>query len=448
MAVSRDSRQIEKDHNIPTISIAGANVVPFGLGPHVDYTTGLPLRFAALPFPFTGQKREVYKSFIEGKDMVSGKPLMQAIVEGLTKPLTEKEKQSGPVQQSAVLPRFLKPDTEENLQRLFKDQGWTDYNPVILPTEERVQAMLKGTSHKPDELVKKGSGTFNTNRPFTVENVAVIGVMAGAKPEYMPVLLALASQVPYIDSTTSNASAVLVNGPIRKEIGMNSGIGVLGPENEANSVIGRAMNLIHFIIQGYQEGVTGFSSMSNPLRYDNLTFAENEEALPEGWKPLHVQMGYKPTDSVLTILSGWNFINSAGNTVEHYPPQNLIRDYMGILAATGSATVIMDPSVAVQLHNTQGFDTKEAFSDWLSKNVQTRAETFWGSAIAAAIMGPLGKQGLEPYATWQKVPQDSIIKQFPNAQNIRTVVAGGNTASVWFVTDFRSGRGVSIDAWR
>ena len=448
MAVSRDSRQIEKDHNIPTVSIAGANVVPFGLGPHVDYTTGLPLRFAALPFPFTGQKREVYKAFIEGKDMVSGKPLMQALVDGLTTPLTEKEQQSGPVQQAAAVPRYLSPDTEENLQRLFKDQGWTDFNPVILPTDERVQAMLKGTSHKPDEVVKKGSGTFNTNRPFTVETVAIIGVMAGARPEYMPVLLALASQVPYIDSTTSNAMAVLVNGPIRNEIGMNSGIGVLGPENEVNSVIGRAMNLFHFIIQGYQEGETGFSSMSNPLRYNNVTFAENEEALPEGWQPLHVQLGYKPTDSVITILSGWNRITSAGTTVEHYAPQNLIRDYMGILAATGSATVIMDPSVAVQLHNTQGFATKEAFGDWLSKNVETRAETYWGSAIAAAVMGPLGKQGLEPYATWQKVPQDSLIKQFPNAQNIRTVVAGGNTASVWFVTDFRAGRGVLIDDWR
>jgi hypothetical protein len=449
MAVSRDSRQIEIDHNLPTVSIAGVNVVPFGLGPHPDYTTGLPLRFAAFPFPFTGKKREDYRAMIEGQDMVSGKPMMQALVDGLTTPLTERERQSGPVQQQiAAEPRYLPPDTEENLQRLFKDKGWTDFNPVVLPTEERVQAMLKGTSRKPDEIIKKGSGTFNTNRPFTVETVAIIAVMAGAKPEYMPVLLALASQVPYIDSTTSNAMGILVNGPIRNEIGMNSGIGALGPENEANSVIGRAMNLFRFIIQGYQEGVTGFSSLSNPLRYNNLTMAENEEALPEGWKPLHVQMGFKPEDSVLTLLSGWNFINSAGNTVEHYPPQNLIRDYMGILAATGSATVIMDPSVAVQLHDTQGFATKEAFGEWLSQNVQTKAETYWGSAIAAAVMGPLGKQGLEPYATWQKIPQDSLIRQLPNPQNIRTIVTGGNTASVWFVTDFRAGRGVLIDDWR
>ena len=66
---------------------------------------------------------------------------------------------------------------------------------------------------------------------------------------------------------------------------MNSGIGALGPNTEANSVIGRAMVLIHKIIQGYQEGVTGFSSLSNPLLYNNVTIAENEEALPEGWKP-------------------------------------------------------------------------------------------------------------------------------------------------------------------
>ena len=447
MAVSRDSRQLEKDHNIPTISITGENVVSFGLGPHADYTTGLPLRFAAFPFPFTGLKRESYRSLIEGKDMVSGKPMMQALVDGLTVALTEKEKMSGPVQQSVDQPRYLT-DTEDNLQRLFKDRGFTDFNPVILPTEERVQEMLKGTSHKRDEVVKSRSGTFGTNRPFTVETVAIIGVMAGAKPEYMPVLLALASQVPYTDSTTSNASMVLVNGPIRDEIGMNSGIGVLGPENEANSVIGRAMNLFHFIIQDYQEGVTGFSSMSNPLRYNNLTLAENEEALPEGWQPFHVQQGYKPDDSVLTILSGWNFINSAGNTVQHYPPQNLIRDYMGILAATGSATILMDPSVAVQLHDVQGFDSKESLGEWLSENVQTRAETYWGSAIAAAVMGPLGKQGLEPYASWQSVSGDTMIHQLPNAQNIRTIVAGGNTASVWFVTDFRSGRGVKVDDWR
>lgn len=430
------------------MSLANKNVVSFGINAHFKYSTGMPLRWVGMPYPFTGLNKEMLKTYLEGKDNVSGKPVMEAIIDGLTRPLIAEEKRTGIPEEAAVEPRFLPPDTEDNLQRLFKERRWTDYNPFILPTEERVAAMLKGTSHRPDEVVKTGAGTFGTTRPFTVEKVAVIAVMAGAKPEYLPVILALASQVPYADSTTSNASMVLVNGPIRNEIGMNSGIGVLGPNAEANSVIGRAMVLIHKIIQGYQEGVSGFSSLSNPLLYNNVTIAENEEALPVGWEPFHVLMGHRPEESVLTILMGWNFVNCSGSVVEHYPPQFLMRDFMGVLAATGSATIIMDPSVADLLRNSQGFQTKEALGDWLSRNAEVRAGTYWANSIASGMMGPLGKQGLEPYASWRKASNDTLIKHFPNPQNIRTIVAGGRTASVWFITDFMAGRGVSIDYWR
>jgi hypothetical protein len=446
--VSRFAGTLEKQYGIPTVSLSNENIVSFGIGAHFKYTTGMPLRFVGVPYPFTGLSPEAMKTYLDGKDKVTGKPVMQAIVDCLTKPLTAEEKKTGIPAEAAPQPRFLPPDTEDNLQRLFKDKYWTDYNPVILPTEERVKAMLRSTSHKPDELVKKESGTFGTNRPFTVENVAIIAVMAGAKPEYLPVILALASQVPYMDSTTSNAIMVLVNGPIRKQIDMNSGEGALGPNAEANSVIGRAATLIHTIIQGYQEGVSGFSSLSNPLRYNNMTIAEAEEDLPEGWKPIHVQMGFKPTDSVLTIFSGWQFVNCSGSVVEHYPPQFLMRDFARVLAAMGSATLIMDPSVAYQLKNTQGFQTKEALGEWLSQNAVTSAGTYWANSIASGMMGPLGKQGLEPYASWQKVSPDTLIKHLPNPRNIRTVVVGGKTASVWFITDFMAGQGVSIDAWR
>jgi hypothetical protein len=446
--VSRFSGTLEKQYGIPTASLANENIVSFGLDAHFKYSTGMPLRYVGMPYPFTGMKKETLKTYLEGKDKVSGKPIMQAIVDCLTKPLTAEEKRTGIPPEAAPEPRFLPPDTEDNLQRLFKDKHWTDYNPIILPTEERVAAMLKGTSHKPDELVKKESGTFGTTRPFTVEKVAIIAVMAGAKPEYLPVILALSTQVPYMDSTTSNATMVLVNGPIRKQIGMNSGIGALGPNNEANSVIGRAMVLIHKTIQGYREGVTGFSSLSNPLLYNNVTIAENEEALPEGWKPIHVLMGHKPEESVLTMFMGWNFVNCSGSVVEHYAPQLLMRDFMRVLAATGAATIIMDPSVATLLKNSQGFQTKEALADWLSQNAETTAGTYWANSIASGMMGPLGKQGLEPYASWRKASNNTLIKHFPNPRNIRTIVVGGSTASVWFITDFMAGQGVSIDAWR
>ena len=446
--MSRFCGNLEKQYGIPTVSLANENVVSFGINAHFKYSTGMPLRFVGMPYPFTGLNQEMLKTYLQGKDNVSGKPVMQAIVDAMTVPRSENEKVTGVPTEAISEPRLLPPDTEENLQRLFKDRHWTDYNPIILPTDERVAAMLKGTSHKPDEVVKTASGTFGTTRPFTVERVAIIAVMAGAKPEFLPTILALASQVPYMDSTTSNASMVLINGPVRNEIGMNSGIGALGPNAEANSVIGRSMVLIHKIIQGYQEGVSGFSSLSNPLLYNYATIAENEEALPEGWEPFHVRMGHKPEDSVLTILSGWNFVNCGGSVVEHYAPQLLMRDFMRVLAATGAATLIMDPSVANLLRNSQGFQTKGALADWLSQNAVTTAGTYWANSIASGMMGPLGEQGLEPYATWRKVSGDTLIRHFPNPSNIRTIVVGGETASVWFVTDFMSGRGTSIDRWR
>jgi hypothetical protein len=445
--VSSEAGEIEQKYHIPVVAAAGSNVVTFGINANFTYNTGMPIRYVGVPFPFSGQPRSVLKGYIEGKDTVSGKPMMQAIVEGLTKPLTDAEKMSGTPPESMPEPRLLPPDTEDNLQLLFKEKCWTDYNPVIIPTEERVAAMLKGTSHKPDDIVKSAAGTFGTRRPFTVEKVATIAVMAGAKPEYLPVILALASQVPYQDSTTSIAEMVVVNGPIRKEIDMNCGLGALGPNNDANSVIGRSMTLIHKIIQGYDEGVTGFASLSNPLRYNNLCFAENEEALPEGWQPLHVQAGHKPTDSMVTIFTGWNFINSTGWVEQHYAPQLLMRDYMSTLSGMG-ATLIMDPSVAELLNNVQGFTTKAMLADWLSKNVEKTAGSYWGNSIVSSMLGPLGAQGLEPYASWKKLPGDAVIKPFTNPRGIHTVVVGGKTASVWFATDFMPGQSVSIDAWR
>ncbi len=446
--MSRFSGTMESRYGIPTASLANENIVSFGIGDHFKYSTGMPLRFVGVPYPFTGIKKEMLGAYLRGRDSVSGKPVMQAIADCLTRPLTAEEKKTGAPPEAAPEPRFLPPDTEDNLQRLFKDRHWTDYNPVILPTEERVAAMLKGTRRRPDELVKKESGTFGTIRPFTVEKVAIIAVMAGARPEYFPVILALSSQIPYMDSTTSNATMVVVNGPIRKEIGMNSGIGALGPNGEANSILGRSMVLMHKILQGYREGVSGFSSLSNPLAYSYMPIAENEEALPEGWQPIHVLNGHKPEDSVVTLFMGWNFVNCSGSVVEHYAPQFLMRDFMRVLAATGAATLIMDPSVAKLLRDTQGFQTKAALAEWLSKNAETTAGMYWANSIASGMMGPMGKQGLEPYAGWGKASSDTLIKHFPNPRNIRTVVVGGSTASVWFITDFMAGQGVSIDAWR
>ena len=152
---------------------------------------GMPrTRQAYVPQPVVDLSPEQLRAYIEGIDPVSKRPFMQELIEGLTRPLDEEDLKGLTFERST--PRLLAPDTEDNLQQLFIDNNWTDFAPIILPTEERVAAMLKGTSRKPDEVVAKLRPTaFREIWEMTVEKVAVNAVMAGCKPEYLPVVLAL-----------------------------------------------------------------------------------------------------------------------------------------------------------------------------------------------------------------------------------------------------------------
>src|SRR5215207_5650315 len=203
-------------------------------------------------------------------------------------------------------PRLVEPDTEDKLQQLFLENKWTDGLPVVLPTEKRVAAMLAGTSRKPDEIVGHMHPTeFRADWEYTVEKVAVNAVMAGAKPEYFPVILALAATGASARGSTSSSAAamVVVNGPVRHELSMNAGIGAMGPHNHANATIGRAYGLLSQNLQGGAvPGLTYMGSQGNNYAYNDVTFAENEERSP--WEPFHVQHGFKPTDSAVSVFTG------------------------------------------------------------------------------------------------------------------------------------------------
>ncbi|MCC6202110.1 MAG: hypothetical protein IT494_03820, partial [Gammaproteobacteria bacterium] len=264
------------------------------------------LRIAFTPHPITGRTTEESNAYLHGKDPVTGNQMLAEVVAGLKDKLSDKDKQSGEIDRDKR-ERFLAPDTAENLQQMFHDNLWTDGLPIILPTEEKVKEMLKGTSHKPDEIVgeMRPSGPHEAWK-YTVEMVAINAVMAGAKPEYLPVILALAStgQTALVSSTSSFARRAIVNGPSRDEIQMNSSIGALGPFNQANSAIGRAWLLLSKNLGGSgTPGSTYLGSTGNPLNYNNITFPEAEEGLPEGWDPLHVQKGFKKDESVVSIMS-------------------------------------------------------------------------------------------------------------------------------------------------
>ncbi len=421
--MSRNCKQLEQQYNIPTVGGAAANIIDYALNHNFNYTNGSPIRYISFPFPVAGQPQSVHHKYIfESNDVVSGKPIMQAFIAALTSPLTEKEKYKGPAPEpQAGESRFLGPDTEENLHQLFKDLDYTDYLPIVLPTEERVKEMLKGTSHKPDEVIKVLDWPGG-RREVTVERVAICAVMSGARPEHLPVILALANFVPFGNSTSSMANMILVNGPIRDEIGMNYGTNVMGPHNEANSAIGRSYTIMSKTIGGLHSGKTTWSTLGSTMQYNNVCIAENEEALPEGWKPFHVQMGFKPEDSVITVGIGWSYISSVVMAVRDYPVHMWMGEYMKALTM-GSATVIMDPTVAELIKENYGFNTKDQLSKWFAENVEKT-----------------------------QYPSGQKIKPF-QASNVKIIVTGGGIQTTWFVTDFMMGtgmlgRGILIDDWR
>jgi hypothetical protein len=154
---------------------------------------GMPhARITFTPHPAWGKTPEQLMGYVEGNDPVTGKPMMKEIIDALTTPVAEEDKKSGMVDVS-IGPPIYGPDSSDNLQKLFLNNGMTDFLPVIIPTQEKVDAMLKGTSHKPDEVVGKMAAGAFAPWTYTVQQVAVNAVMAGCEPEYFPVLLAIAS---------------------------------------------------------------------------------------------------------------------------------------------------------------------------------------------------------------------------------------------------------------
>ena len=253
---------------IPAIGVASSNIVHYATGYVDKYQTGMPIRYVSVPFPFTGQPRAVDVGYVTGKDMLSGRPLMTAVIGALTDPLTDKEKISGAPPEESVEPRLLPPDTEDNLRVMFDEKEWTDFNTIILPTEKRVTEMLKGTSHKPDEVIKTINITGGA-RPLTVEKVAVSAVMAGASPEHFPVILALATQAPFGNSTSSMANMVVISGPIRNRLKFNCGTNAMGPYNRSNAVVGRAFTLMSKTAGDLRNNVNAWETLGNTAQYNN-----------------------------------------------------------------------------------------------------------------------------------------------------------------------------------
>lgn len=184
---------------------------------------------------------------------------------------------------------------EDEFEAMY-DRGWSDGLPVVPPTPERVKRMLAGTRRDPADIVAIVPPDLVE---ATVEKVAINAVMAGCRPEYLPVVLASIEAVctdafnmhGILATTMSVGPILIVNGPIRHSIGMNSGINVFGQGNRANLTIGRAVQLIVRNVGGGIPGGVDRSTHGNPVKV-GLAFAEDEEGSP--WDPLAVSLGFEP----------------------------------------------------------------------------------------------------------------------------------------------------------
>jgi len=264
------------------------------------------------------------------------------------------------------------------LQEHFYASGWTDGLPVVPPTPERVGEFLEASGREPPDII---TIIPTRNRAITAEKVAINCVMAGCLPEYMPVVIAVLEAMAEdayrfhasITSTGGSAQFIVVNGPIRKALSMNSDVNVLGPGNRANSTIGRAVRLIIINVAGAVPGVLDKSTQGHPGKY-SFCMAEAEEASP--WEPLHVECGFDPSTSTVTV-----FAAESGHGIQNHlsgDPEELLTCIAREVASIGGFSIgqcalVLSPEHANIIAG-GGWDKKGVKKFIFEHAIQTKAD--------------------------------------------------------------------------
>ncbi len=411
---------------------------------------GMPgLRTQWVLGPVWGKTREqLRKDVINGVNPISGRPVMEEIIEKLTNPLSENDTKTGQIEQTKGPETFT--DTEENLHRMFMERRFTDFLPIVLPTEERVAEMLKGTSHDPNEIVGKMSptntGDYFQYWTFTVKDVAVNAVMAGCNPEYLPLLLAVGSTGKEAISVSDNSFAdmLVVNGDIRGEISLNSGVGAMGPYAHANTTIGRAWSLMAINLGNCGKvGTTYMGQVGNPMNLINIVIAENEEKSP--FKPFSVRKGFEKGESVVSLFEGWGVLSAAnykagawGSEMDY--PQK-IKDLFASLNMF-TPTAILSPPIAEFVKSR--FDTIEEFVEWAVPPPS------FGGFGGFAKTKPKPASGDTPPAAEAKAPMPKMPmpKGMPAFDRANVIVTGGSNNNYYSIGGMSYSRSVPIDQWR
>ena len=306
-------------------------------------------------------------------------------------------------------------------------RGLTDGLPVVPPTRERVERAIEACGRSADELIALVPPNYGR---ATVEKIAINAVMAGCRPEYLPVVIAAVDAVcdERFDlhgvSATTNAPAplVIVNGPIRRVLDINCGAGVFGPGWRANATIGRALRLVCVNLGGAVPGVVSMSTLAHPGRY-TYCIGEREEASP--WESLAVEHGFAPTDDTVALLAA-----DAPLTVY---------DQRSRTASDLAATIAASMAVIEHHKMTHWGDTLLVLSPehaaiiagdgWHKRDVRRFLFERLQRPVRELVPGRNGGDGLPEHVLRKFADpehDDTLIPKFRAPEHIKIIVAGGS----------------------
>jgi hypothetical protein len=346
------------------------------------------------------------------KDGIS--TVLEEIIEGLIKPLTEEEKSPKPKVVEEPTRITFKGNLEE-VNQFFYRRGLSFGAPITPPTEEAVAEMLTGTDLPPDHLVAKIPPRYGK---ATVEKVAINAVMAGCLPTYMPVLIAIVQGMigpeirieGYSCSIASWAPLAIVNGPIRKDIGINSGQSLFSPYYRANTAIGHAIGFITQNIGGVRPGIEDMAVIGHEGKF-GMCIGENEEDSP--WEPLHVERGLRKEDNAVTLFypncRTWLITNvlhgTRGPAARQLP---LMCNNMASFGGDPGSAIIMMPGAAKQL----------ADEGWTKKEVIGHLVEYTRRPLSVLPGRPKKKELMPLDSNWTR-------RIFNSADHVLIIVAGG-----------------------
>jgi hypothetical protein len=350
-----------------------SNFLKDGQSASVDW--GMPgLRMLSIP----SQEWYTYRRTLAEIRPTAAK-LLNTIVDGLTRPVTQEEAKPKQLKLEEYPPIKVSAENTgaalEKFNQVFLDNHLGDGLPLMPPTADRVKWMLSGTSRSAKELLGKCPMKLGN---VTIEKLAINSVMAGAKPEYFPAIVTAmecfvkesgpGQRGEYFFHTLGSSGAfnlaILMNGPLAKEIDVNSGMGLLGHGWRANNTIGRAVRLSTITIGRTWPRENDMALTGRVSAHTWFTFAENEEASP--WEPYHVNQGFNKEDSVMTVIKVNNIFSTfGGGAVAFWTAQSILDQMAARMNKSSGYLAVFDPEVVDEMKKL-GFSRKDV-QEWFGQ---------------------------------------------------------------------------------